>query len=251
MQYGKWDEVSICAKQPNLQMCTHISELIDYSFDIAFIALRDKQDEITDRLENELVNLAVTDEQIQYILVSMCMSLVGLTAVIISFMFVRVIKDKSSVYAILSYIPDNDIRKIINDSNNLELERVKYKKAWIVNSEGNQELFWRKIISRNHFNNNMDNFNALNNPQIIDTPKEKFQNIKSKEESKFGKSATTLEIPDIAQKTQERGTINDETENQMKIEKHESEIEIEKKEIKETESQIKRKEVLSEIEYFL
>ena len=141
--------VSICATQPKLAMCTYISNMIDYSFSIAFIPMRNKQDEVSLRLHNELDGLATDDESIQYILVGVCIGLVIISTMVIIPIFIFVIRDKSYVFRIFSYIEEKEIKKIINNCKKLDLKNMRYKRRWLAHSAGNPEIFWKKIIAEN------------------------------------------------------------------------------------------------------
>jgi len=163
MQYGTWDDVSICGKQTTLPMCKYISKMIDYSFNIAFIAMRNKQDEITDRLEKELDYLATQDLLVNYILISVCIALVIISALVIIPIFVKVIKDKSNLYMIFSHITEEELNKIVSECKKLILKNVRYKKKWLLKSYGNQDHFWRKIVTENKMSNQKPELNTPKN----------------------------------------------------------------------------------------
>ena len=153
MQYGTYVNVSICATQTKLAMCVYISNMIDYSFSIAFTPMRVKQDEISLRLHKELESLATDDEIIQFVLIGICVGLVIISSVVIVPIFIRVIKSKSFVFRIFSYIEEKEIKKIIHNCQKLDLKNLRYKKKWLEKSAGDQEVFWKKLVAENSCKN--------------------------------------------------------------------------------------------------
>ncbi len=158
-------------------MCDYIFQMIDYSFQIAFTAMRDKQDEIAARLEKELQSLATDDEIVQFIIVGICVGLVALSSMVIVPIFIWVIKDKSYVFAIFSYIESDEIRQIIAECKKLDLKNLRYKKTWLANSQGNQELFCKKIIAEN---NNVRSHKGRDMVKVVDRKSGKAESLASK-----------------------------------------------------------------------
>ncbi|MDR3547557.1 MAG: hypothetical protein P4M11_04665 [Candidatus Pacebacteria bacterium] len=149
MSYGYYSQVSVCATNTALSMCQYINKMLDYSFQLAFTPMRNKEDEISTRLQKELNSLATDDETTQYVLVGVCIALVAISAGVITPIFIKVIRDKSYVFAIFSHIQPEEIRIVIKECKKLDVKRVRFKKAWVSEYADQQEVFWRKVRAGN------------------------------------------------------------------------------------------------------
>ena len=149
MQFGTYDTISICIAKPTLPMCTYIFNMIDYSYAIIFMPMREKQNAISRKLHAELIKLATEDETIQYVLLGICIGLVLLGTAMITPIFITVIRDKSHVFKIFAFIEKNEIEKIVVDCKKMDLKNLRFKKRWLEGSQGDAERFWRKMIAEN------------------------------------------------------------------------------------------------------
>ncbi len=109
--------------------------------------MREKQDSVVNRFENELRTLATEGEIAQYIITGICTGLVLCSLAAIMPVFNWVIKDKSYVLAIFSDIERTEIQKVIEECHKMDLRTVKYKSEWVERYENNQNAFWNKLMS--------------------------------------------------------------------------------------------------------
>ncbi len=137
-------------------MCQDIATMIDYSFDLAFTPMRNKQDEVSARLKDELEVLAIKDVTTQYVLISICVGLVVITTVSITPIFIWVIKDKCYVFTIFAYIQLDEIRDVIKECKKPDFKGLKFKAKWIVKCEGQEQLFWNRLVNH-RFDNSVRN----------------------------------------------------------------------------------------------
>ena len=82
-------------------MCTNIVNLIDVSFDIAFESLRPKQDEVSLRLYDKLLELANADGNTQYLILGTCTGIILVINITISFIVINAIKNICNTFKLL------------------------------------------------------------------------------------------------------------------------------------------------------
>ncbi len=130
-------------------ICANTLKIASYAYSLGFYTLRVKQDDVTKRLEAELNRLARGGETTQYTITGICMCLIVASACIMAPIFVWVIRDKSYVLAIFSDISPEEAKRIIEDSRQLDIKNLRFKRKWITRAGEDHEAFWRKVVSEN------------------------------------------------------------------------------------------------------
>ncbi len=143
--YGYYASMSVCVTNSLLPKCKYVANDVMYSFSNAFTPMRNKQDSVSVRLQNELTRLATNDENTQYILAGVCIGLVLLSAIFVMPIFMKVIRDKSHAFSIFSHITTQEIHRIINECKKLEVKKVRFRREWLTQFAEQPAQFWRKI----------------------------------------------------------------------------------------------------------
>lgn len=112
---------------------------------MSFVSMRDELDKVNVIFEQDVGNLAVEGATNEYMIISICIGLVILAEAIIIPFFSRAIQEKSRVIAIFADIEIDEIKEII-ETQIVDLRKIKFKKSWITESEGNFNVFWDKVI---------------------------------------------------------------------------------------------------------
>ncbi len=206
-----------------LPICASTFKISNYAYSLAFYPLREKQDDVTERLETELSTLARGGETTQYAIIGICVGLVVASACIIVPIFVWVIKDKSYVLAIFSDISPEEAKRIIEESRQLDIKNLQFKRGWITRAGDNHEAFWKKLISQQR--------KGFGSSMAIPTHDKKLHS-----EKRLSTPAAEVEVP----------VEEDEEEMQARLD-----AERMKKELEEAKKKRHRREKLSEIDYSL
>ena len=135
-------------------MCSRIQELTSFVFNVAFVPMRVEIDKVNKVFENDMQNLAIQGENYQYIILSICVGLVVLSEAVIIPFFSWTIKEKSRVIAIFSDIEIDEVKQVI-ESQKLDTRKIVFKRSWINDSGGHQNIFWDKVIEAHHLPSNL------------------------------------------------------------------------------------------------
>ncbi len=130
-------------------MCTYISQLLDYSFNITLIPMRNLEDWASATMQTELDKLATEDETTQYILAGVCLGLVIVSAIMVIPIFMKVIRNKSYVFAIFAHVTPDEVQQVIKECRQLDIKRIRFKKDWLTKFADREELFWKKVLAGN------------------------------------------------------------------------------------------------------
>ncbi len=139
-------ELSVCNIDATEPICVSTFSIMRYVFKLGFYTLREKQDEISRRMEKDVESLASSGENTQFVIIGTCVGLIILSAVVVMPIFVWVLKDKSSVLAIFSDIQPEEAAKIIDDSRQLDIKNLRFKRKWMTTTGENSEAFWKKLV---------------------------------------------------------------------------------------------------------
>ncbi len=126
-------------------MCQYITSDIAYSFEMAFTPMRNEQDNVSLRLQNELISLATSDENFEYIMAAVAVAVVLAGVIVVTPVFIRVICNKSRVFAIFSHVTSEEIHRVISSCRKLDTKRIRFKREWLSQLSDQQEEFWRKV----------------------------------------------------------------------------------------------------------
>eukprot|EP01022_Parablepharisma_sp_SALTPOND_P006423 TRINITY_DN1261_c0_g1_i2.p2 TRINITY_DN1261_c0_g1~~TRINITY_DN1261_c0_g1_i2.p2 ORF type:complete len:514 (-),score=67.95 TRINITY_DN1261_c0_g1_i2:931-2472(-) len=228
-----------CTTNPMLPLCVYTSKQVNYAFDLMFYHMRFKQDEVNFKLEEELKSMARKGENTQYAIILSCIGLVILSTIVIIPVFNWVIKEKSNVLSIFADIEPAEARKVVEECQKLDIKNLKYKRKWIGLASGHQNLLWNKIIAeqqRGFGKNEYKKEKVL----VKDKEDDDFSAHAKKVVATAGKGAVTVEEV----KQEKKKSIE-------KVEQQNVENEISMSNLEEiTRKRKKRKELLSEPEYF-
>ncbi len=234
-QYKK-KELLPCVDTVDGWPCTYVRDKTRYASDLLFYYMKDKQDDVSKKLEAELKSMARQGENLQYIIVISCIGLVILSTVSIIPIFHWVIKQKSGVLGIFADIEESEARYVIEECQCLDIKNLKYKRKWIGLSEGNQNRLWNKIIAEQQ--------NGFGGKKIMELPGKAVDKANSNNAMKNGadecaKKAVGKSHQDKAAEVEGKDANEINVESVLQV--------VNPEEIKR--KQQKRKELLSEIEY--
>jgi len=125
-------------------LCESIFELIESSFHIAFYSLKPKQDEVSLRSYNRLISASGSKGNTLYLILGLCTIIILLMAGIISFMVIRIIRDKCGIFHIFSAIPFEDANKMANMYKRLNVKDVEFERKSF--GETSAEVFWTRFL---------------------------------------------------------------------------------------------------------
>ena len=186
------------------------------------------QDSINQVFEADILSLASSGLNSQYILISICTALVVISTAIIFPILNWIIKDKSLVIAIFSDVERIEVNKVIENTKRLNINNLDYKKKWIKKSNGQQDYFWNKILK--------DQQSDVDKPSILN-----IQKIKNEAPSEEKKQIKDQEVVVEAEKKEDDDPEN----NPAEGEKKPDELKLE---LIEDERKAKRKAALTAIE---
>jgi len=148
IQYGYYDNVGICTKNPKLSMCGRITLLNNLAVATAYNSMSATQYKYTKIMETELIRFATDGETTQYVINGICAGLVSVCLIVIIPIFTWVIQDKSYVLSIFSDIENEELHQIIHDCKKIDIKTVKFKKKWFKKYDSKPTQFWNKVIKR-------------------------------------------------------------------------------------------------------
>ncbi|MDR3548446.1 MAG: hypothetical protein P4M11_09325 [Candidatus Pacebacteria bacterium] len=223
-------DLAPCMLNMTASVCQDLLRGMRYAYELGFYSLREKQDDVSKRLENEITKLSRQGESTQYMIIGICIGLIAISVGAAIPIFMWVIKDKSNALAIFADIRQEEARKIIEDSRQLDIKNLHYKRKWIQGAGESNESFWHKITTehRRGFGRDQSDLDFVPRPR-------------SKDKKKHQHNDNEKTIQEIKEEVPEE---EEDEEKRCELEEAERKLELEEEEKKR-----KRHEKLSEIDY--
>lgn len=133
------------------------------------MSMRLYQQKYSKILRSTLEVQSTQGENTVYIITSVCIGIVFISVISLLPTFIWVIKDKSYVIRIFADIEEEEVKQLIKFAETCNIKLIKYKRKWIKECNGDEAVFWNKImkdITKSKTNSEAGNIPAIQKAQV-------------------------------------------------------------------------------------
>ncbi len=173
----------------NSQAFQLYDEATKYVLANTFMPLHVHQNTYSSKLKEELEYNATASEQMLVIMIAACICIVFVSLVIITPVFVWVIKDKSYVLAIFADVHDEEIKAVVGLADLFDIKSIRFKKSWIKHCKDDEDIFWTKVIK----GHNLDKIKIQPSRDVTDPLKSPIKKLDKDSESVLKSTTVRLQ----------------------------------------------------------